>query len=77
MKPVHTSLEPSTANTNSTAVVLYFTQEPTKEQVIQALKETKLVLSVDTNDPFFDYKEHPTAVSKRVGLRRYECYPTG
>lgn len=76
MKPVHVSLEPNSSNTDAAAVVLYFEQEPTQEQVLQALSETKLVLSVDVDDEFFNYEERPTALSNRAGLRRYECHPT-
>ena len=77
MKPASASLEPNTHNRSATTVVLYFQEKPTREQVVTALGETKLALSVDCSDPFFNYEEHPTALSQQAKLFRYECYPTG
>ena len=75
---VHVSLEPNTHNTDGCTVTLYFDGEPTLEQVREVC-QTKLPsfnLGVDTEDPFFEFQEHPTPVSERAGLRRYEVYPT-
>jgi hypothetical protein len=34
-------------------------------------------LGVDTADSGFSFEEHPTPVSERASLHRYEVYPTG
>jgi len=75
---IRASLEPNTKNTNGATVTLYFDGEPTLEQIREICKSKlgSIGLSVDTEDPFFGFEEHPTDVSERAGLRRYEVYPT-
>lgn len=76
----HVSFEPNSHNSNGCVLVLYFDAEPTREEVVAAcdsLYGKHSAGSVDTQDPYFDFQEHPTAVSRAAGFRRYECYPTG
>lgn len=75
---IEANLEPNFHNRDGCTVTLYFDGEPTKEQVIEICK-TKLQnlnLGVDTEDQYFSFEEHPTTVSERAKLRRYEVYPT-
>lgn len=75
----HATLERASENGNAATLVAYFVGEPTRAEVVAAAKSVfgKLPLSVDTEDPFFGWKEHPTPVSVKAGLRRYEVFPTG
>jgi len=72
------SLEMNTLNKDGNTVTLYFDGEPTLEQVREACQTElgSLPLGVDTKDQYFGFEEHPTPVSERAGLRRYEVYPT-
>ncbi len=76
---INSTLEPNTHNKSSSTVTLYFDGEPTLERIREVCKTrlTHLALGVDTEDPFFGFEEHPSPLSKRSGLRRYEVYPTG
>ena len=79
MKPIKATLEPNTHNAGACTVVLYFEDEPTTSDVVEACKNDlgHLPLGVDTDDEFFKFEEHPTTVSDRGSLRRFEVYPTG
>ena len=74
---VHATLEPNFHNSDGSAVVLYFDGEPSEVEVQNELVRNtgRLALSVDTTDPYYQFEEHPTPVSERAKLRRYECYP--
>lgn len=77
-KLVHVTLEPNFHNSDGCTVVLYFDGEPDEAQVREVCETQlgSLNLGVDTADPFFSFEEHPTPVSERASLRRYEVYPT-
>jgi hypothetical protein len=75
---VHATREPNTHNRDADTVTLYFEGEPTLDQVreICVTQLKRLSLGVDTEDQFFGFEEHPTPVSERAGLHRYEVYPS-
>lgn len=76
---VEATLENCSQHGNADAVTLYYQEEPIKEEVVADLKALygKLDLSVDTTDRFFSFKESPTKVSQKAGLKRFQCYPSG
>ena len=76
---VEATLENCSLHGNADIVTLYYQEEPTKEEVVADLKALygKLDLSVDTNDRHFSFRQAPTKVSLKAGLKRFQCYPSG
>jgi hypothetical protein len=75
----YATLEPNFHNNDGSTVVLYFDGVPSEEQVKQVLRDEAggRPLWVSPDDPEFAFEEHPTPVSERGKLRRYEVYPAG
>ncbi len=75
---IHATLEPNSHNTDGSTVVLYFDEVPSEAEVREVCNNQLLGLGlgVDTSDEFFGFEEHPTPVSERAKLHRYEVYPT-
>ena len=77
-KLVYATLEPNYHNRDGFTVTLYFDGVPSEAEVRRICEEElkNLGCGVDTNDKFFSFEEHPTPLSDRANVRRYEVYPT-
>jgi hypothetical protein len=78
VSPQHVTLEPNEANSDGTALTLYFVGDvPAKvvEGLLKAGPPSVGGLSVDVSDPFFNVVR--TGLQPFPGYSRFQAHPTG